>query len=92
MRRFFWAMHYRASGQVRKTRTGNESRSKRNQAFNAEAEFWRCMALKRVGSWIVMPRRHFMGNDDQAMQRKVQKVINNELENFIKKHSNGRYS
>ena len=74
MKRFFWARHMDD-----KTRLGENS---------PEAEFWKRMALKKTGSRITIPRRHFLG-PSKEVDAIVQKTINNELQEFIKKNDNG---
>lgn len=74
MKRFFWAKHMED-----KTRLGENS---------PEAEFWKRLALKKPGSRIHIPRRHFLG-PSKEVDAIVQKTINNELQEFIKKNDNG---
>lgn len=74
MKRFFWAKHMED-----KTRLGENS---------PEAEFWKRMALKKPGSRIHIPRRHFLG-PSKEVDAIVQKTIDNELQEFIKKNDNG---
>ena len=74
MRKYFWARHLED-----KKRYGVEA---------PETEFWKRMALKKPGSHIKIPRRHFLG-PDKAVDRTVNDIINNELENFIKSHNHG---
>lgn len=74
MRKYFWARHLED-----KKRYGAEA---------PETEFWKRMAMKKPGSHIKIPRRHFLG-PDKAVDRTVNDIINNELENFIKSHNHG---
>ena len=74
MRKYFWARHLED-----KKRYGVEA---------PETEFWKRMALKKPGSRIKIPRRHFLG-PDKHVDRMVQEIIENELENFIKTHNHG---
>jgi phage gpG-like protein len=71
MKRFFWAKSYESKDQ-----RGKES---------PEAQFWKNMALKKVGSGIRIPERHFLG-PSPAVNRLVEQIIKKELENFIKTH------
>ena len=75
MKRFFWAKHLED-----KKRLGAES---------PEAEFWKRMALKKPGSKIKIPQRHFLG-PGPAVDRIVQDVINKELQEYINTHFNGK--
>ena len=75
MRRFFWAKHYE-----HKKRMGPEA---------PETEFWKRMALKKPGSKIKIPRRHFLG-PGKEVDTIVQAVVDKELQEFINTHSNGK--
>lgn len=74
MKRFFWAKHLED-----KERLGSNS---------PEAEFWKRMALKKPGSRIRIPRRHFLG-PGPAVDKMVTEIIEKELKEFINTHSNG---
>lgn len=87
MKRYFWARHIESMGGIKTLKSGKRSRNKKSRAMSREAEFWRNMALKKVGSKIQMPKRKFFGFDKQ-LQAKVDKLINNEL----KRVANGIYT
>ena len=74
MKRFFWAKHME-----HKERMGPEA---------AETEFWKRMALKKPGSKIKIPRRHFLGPGPEV-DKLVQDIIDKELKEFINTHYNG---
>lgn len=74
MKRFFWAKHMED-----KKALGAES---------PEAEFWKRMALKKPGSKIQIPRRHYLG-PGPAVDKMVQEIINKELQQFINTQING---
>lgn len=74
MKRFFWAKHLE-----HKERMGVTA---------PETEFWKRMALKKPGSRIRIPRRHFLG-PSKEVDALVQEIINRELQEFINTHSNG---
>lgn len=56
MRKYFWAMHYKAKKQAEKR---PDSKSKRQKALTKNAEFWMAMAMKTTP--IKMPQREFIG-------------------------------
>ena len=65
MKKFFWAMYYKASGASR----GTGARAIR---FSIEADYWKGLALKKVGSKIRIQARTFIGDHpqvDQAVER-----------------------
>ena len=75
MKRFFWAKHME---------------HKERMGVNApETEFWKRMALKKPGSRIKIPRRHFLG-PSKEVDTLVQDIINKELQEFVNTHSNGK--
>ena len=74
MKRFFWAKHMED-----KERMGADS---------PEAEFWKRMALKKPGSKITIPQRHFLG-PGPAVDKLVNDLINKELQEFINTQING---
>lgn len=75
MRRFFWAKH---------------REHKQRMGVNApETEFWKRMALKKPGSRIKIPRRHFLG-PSKEVDAIVQAVVDKELQEFINTHTNGK--
>lgn len=87
MKRYFWARHIQARGGIKTLKSGKRSRSKKSMAMSREAEFWRNMAIKKVGSKIEIPKRKFFGIDPKLRQ-KISDIINNEL----KRVANGIYT
>lgn len=87
MKRYFWARHIEARGGIKKLKSGKLSRNKKSQAMSREAEFWRNMALKKVGSKIKIPKRKFFGIDPK-LREEISNLINNEL----KRIANGIYT
>lgn len=60
MKKFFWAKYYELSGKV-KVNVRDRKISKRSMKFSEEAEFFKNMALMRLGSKITIPERRFIG-------------------------------
>ena len=56
MKGFFWAQHYKARGDAKELST--------------EAQFWRNMALKKVGSQIKIVQRQFLGEHPWVAEEK----------------------
>ena len=67
MKRFFWAKY-------RETNGGTWARS----GNNPEAEFWKSLALKSVGTVIHIPKRQFIG-ESKELDTKVNDTIEKEL-------------
>jgi len=66
MIKFFWAMYYKTSGAVSKTKKGEARATGRNKALTVEASYWKAMALKKVGSKIKIEQRQFIGPHRQV--------------------------
>lgn len=81
MKKFFWAKYYE-TGPV-KPGTG----SRRKSSSDAEAGFWRGMALKRAGSTIKIPKRQFIGPSPEV-DKIVNDITGRELQNHIRKMQN----
>lgn len=79
MKRFFWAMHYKASGGVMYSiKTKSAAKTQRNKKLNAEAEKWKAMALMKVGTVMNIEQRQFIGWHPQV-DVKIKKIINTNL-------------
>lgn len=83
MKGYFWSMYYKRGlvGEMYGKAKGKKNRQKAGN-LNAEAQFWRNMALKKVGDKIKIPQRQFLGEHPEV-NRIVREVINQELLNFI---------
>ena len=68
MKRFFWAMFYKASGAITKTKGGAPRQNQRNERLNVEAAKWKSLALMPVGKIIKMPERRFIGHHPRVDQ------------------------
>lgn len=92
MKQFFWSQYYKKGlvGGMYERGEGKKSKQKA-EALSKEAEFWRNMALKKVGSTIKIPQRQFMGEHPEV-DRIVREIINNELSKFAQNGINSRRS
>lgn len=80
MKRFFWAMFYKANGAVTKG-----SKGERNKKLTAEAATWKALALQKVGAKMKIKQRQFIGDHPQVRQR-IEHVVDlnfKELEKTI---------
>ena len=64
MKRFFWAMFYKANGAVTKSGKGE-----RNKRLSVEALMWKNLALQKVGAKMKIKQRQFIGDHPQVRQR-----------------------
>lgn len=89
MKRFFWAMYYKSAGAITfsvKKKAANNTQ--RNQRLNAEANYWKALALKKVGEKLKIEKRQFIGDHPQVgvIINKVMAKHTGEIENYIKTH------
>jgi phage gpG-like protein len=87
MKKYFWAMYYKSSGAVTKTKKGEARQTGRNKSLSQEASRWKNMALKKVGSKIKIEQRQFIGPHrqvDQCVERVFARNMK-EFEEFIYK-------
>lgn len=74
MKQHFWKMYLQIVGRTKpkegqqpfseayqRTKKGKLRNNKKNRTLNAAAEFYKAMALKPIGSKIVIPKRQFIG-------------------------------
>ena len=81
MKRFFWAMYYKANGGLGRRKDGTLRKDKRNTRLSTEAEFWKHMALMKVGSTVKIPRRRFLGTHPD-LEKEVTAIIEKRLSEF----------
>lgn len=91
MKRFFWAMHYKHSSGIKLLKSGAPSKSRSMVRESDLAQFYKAMALKRVGSKITIPQRQFIGRSpevDQIIAQTISKNINEFLTAFSQQLNN----
>lgn len=82
MKRFFWAKYYSATGSFGRKKNGERRNDKRTIQLSTEAEFWKFMALMKVGKTIKIPRRQFLGYSPEVEQS-VCEIIEDNLTEFF---------
>lgn len=85
MKRFFWAKHYELGGKIKYKKNGQMSKT--STKLSAEAEFYKALALKPVGSKITIPERRFIGNHATVKQI-VEDITRDNLNTFFKNFKN----
>ncbi len=75
MRKFFWAKYYQTSNATTKKKNREASSSARNRKLSIEAEQWKALALKPIGSIIKIEKRQFIGSHPQV-DKHIKEVIN----------------
>lgn len=81
MKKYFWAMYYKASGAITTKKDGGESGSKKNVKLTAEAEKWKSLALMKIGQKIKVDKRQMVGDHPQVAKI-VKGVIDDNMEIF----------
>lgn len=82
MKAFFWHKYYEATGSFGRRKDGSPRRDKRTLQLSTEAEFWRCMALMKVGQSIRIPRRQFLGAAPEV-EKLVTEIIEDNLAEYF---------
>ena len=82
MKRFFWAKYREANG-------GAWTRKKDGQDPSEEAQFWKGLALKPVGSVIHIPQRKFIG-ESQKLKDELNNKVEEELGNILSSDTSTR--
>ena len=83
MKKFFWYKYYLTTGTFGRRKDGSLRQDKRNNQLTTEAEFWKCMALMRVGSSIKIPRRRFLGKSPEV-EAAVREIIEENITEYFK--------
>ncbi len=79
MKKFFWAMHYKASGAITKNKDGSARKTDRSARLSQEAGYWKSMALMKVGEKIKIPQRQFIGHHPRVDEL-VQQVADDNVQ------------
>ena len=82
MKRYFWHKYYATTGGFGRKKDGSYRRDKRTLQLSDEAEFWRFMALKKVGTTFKIPRRRFLGTSPEVEQA-VREIIEENITEYI---------
>ncbi|ROH98397.1 hypothetical protein EGI16_21415 [Chryseobacterium sp. G0240] len=78
MKKYFWAMYYRASGQIKHNKSGKMTRSIKNNHLSIEAQQFKALALMPVGKKIKIPSRRTIG-DHPKIKLIIEKAVNRNL-------------
>lgn len=82
MKRFFWYKYYSATGSFGRKKDGSRRNDKRTLQLSDEADFWKAMALMRVGSKIRIPQRKFLGTSPEV-EAAVRQIIEDNLTEYV---------
>lgn len=82
MKRFFWHKYYETTGAFGRKKDGTRRNDIRTVRLSTEAEFWKWMALKKVGSKIHIPKRKFLGTGPEV-EKAVRAIVEENLEEYF---------
>lgn len=82
MKRFFWHKYYSAAGSFGRKKDGSKRNDRRTLQLTDEADFWKAMALMKVGSKIRIPQRKFLGTSPEV-EAAVRQIIEENLTEYI---------
>ncbi len=82
MKRYFWHKYYAATGSFGRKKNGERRNDKRTVQLSTEAEFWKAMALMKVGKTVKIPRRRFLGVSAEV-EKSVREIIEENLEEYF---------
>lgn len=82
MKRFFWHKYYEAAGSFGRKKNGDQRNDKRTRQLSTEADFWKAMALMKVGQSIRIPRRRFLGASPEV-EKAVREIIEENLAEYF---------
>ena len=82
MKRYFWHKYYAATGTFGRRKDGSLRQDKKNRQLTSEADFWKAMALMRVGSKIRIPQRKFLGTSPEV-EAAVRQIIEENLNEYV---------
>lgn len=75
MKRYFWAMYYKAAGGAKK--------GGKTIKGSSEANYFKSLALMKVGSKMVIPKRQFIGHQRET-DRMVRQVVNDNVQDLAR--------
>ena len=82
MKKSFWYKYYSTTGSFGRRKDGSTRKDKRTVQLSTEAEFWKFMALMKVGSTIKIPRRQFLGNAPEVEQT-VREIVEENITEYF---------
>ena len=87
MKRYFWYKYQSTINSFGRKKNGELRRDKRTIQLGLEAEFWKHMALMKVGKKIQIPRRRFLGISPE-IEKAVREIIEENLTEFFGREFN----
>lgn len=85
MKGYFWYRYSQTSAKVQYKKNGERRGTKKNQELTSQEEFYRSMALKKVGDKIKIPQRKFIGISKET-DRIIRDIVTENTEDYFKKN------
>lgn len=85
MKGYFWHKLKETQGKYQYKKDGEKRNNKRNRELSEKEEFYHAMALKKVGSTIVIPQRRFIGTGRNT-DRIIRDIVEENFKDYIDKH------
>lgn len=82
MKSYFWYKYAQATGGFSKKKDDSMRDTKKNRELTTAAEFYKAMALMKVGRKIVIPRRQFVGWHP-TLEASVRTIIEENLTEYF---------
>lgn len=82
MKKYFWARYYEAVGGFGRKKNGSLRNDRRNARLSSEADYWKALALMKVGSSVKIPRRRFIGTSPE-LEKAVTDIIERNLTRYF---------
>lgn len=82
MKGYFWHKYYQATGVQTYRRDKKKLTKKQDEGLTTAAEFYKAMALMKVGRKIIIPRRQFVGWHP-SLEKNVREIIEENLTEYF---------
>ena len=82
MKAYFWHKYYDTTASFGRKKNGEQRHDKRTVQLSTEAEFWKLLALMKVGSSIKIPKRQFLGTAPEV-EKMVTEIIEENLSEYF---------
>lgn len=91
MKRFFWAKYYETAGRFTRKKGGGGGTTKVGARLSTVAEFWKAMALMKVGGEVMIPRRRFVGWS-REVEKAVREIVEENLTSMVTDELRARFT
>jgi phage gpG-like protein len=82
MKKYFWHKYCESTGAFGRKKDGTVRKDKRTVQLGTEAEFWKHMAMMKVGKTIKIPKRQFLGVSPEV-EKAVREIIEENISEYL---------